>query len=106
LQSAARMSRVKVAVSAIATAERRGGEIVKGIDGKIRPLPVKLSAADRRRWHVAATRSPKEFDAYVAGCIAKALARIGNGADAAAGDASRSRPPASARSSAKRSPAK
>jgi hypothetical protein len=89
---------IKAAVSAIATAERRGGEILIKLGGSLKPLPV--SQADRKRWRQAAARSPTAFDAKLKRDIATALARISSNATSAATmDKARppSRPPAPAR---------
>jgi hypothetical protein len=92
------VARLKTAVAVIAHAERRGGELLVKLGGQFKPLPV--SPADRKRWRKAAVRSPMAFEAKLKRDVAKALARI----DPAAGKATSSRPPALARSPAKRSP--
>jgi hypothetical protein len=92
------VARLKTAVSAIATAERRGGEILIKLGGSLTPLP--MSRADRKRWRQAAARSPTAFDAKLKRDIGTALARISSNATSAATvDKAKppSRPPAPAR---------
>jgi hypothetical protein len=94
-------SRMKMAITAIARAERRGGEILAELKGQSLPI----SLADRKRWREAAARSPKAFEVELRRDVAKAQARIsGNGASAVAVDKAKpsSRPPAPAQSPAKR----
>ena len=89
-------SRMKMAMTAIARAERRGGELLAELKGQSLPI----SLADRKRWREAAARSPKAFEVKLRRDIAKALAQISrNGTNAAAAKAKPpSRPPAPARS--------
>jgi hypothetical protein len=97
-------ARLKTAVAAIATAERRGGEILIKVGGRLKPLPV--SQAVRKRWREAAARSPKAFEMKLRRDVAKAVARIGGDAvDAATMNKakSHSRPPVSTRLPAKSS---
>jgi len=92
------VARLKMAVIAIARAERRGGEILIKLDGSLKPLPV--GQADRKRWRKAAARSPTAFDAKLKRDVAKALARISSNATSAATvDKAKppSRPPAPAK---------
>jgi hypothetical protein len=92
-------SRMKMAMTAIARAERRGGELLIELKGKSLPI----SLADRKRWREAAARSPKAFEVKLRRDIVEAQARI-NGAGVAVDKAKPpSRPPAPAHSPAKSS---
>ena len=82
---------VRTAMLAVATAERRGGELLVKLGGRLKPLPI--GHTDRKRWRQAAVRSAKAFAAKLQRDVAKTLARI---------DAMPSRPPAPTRSPAKR----
>jgi hypothetical protein len=93
---------LNAAVAAIAHAERRGGDLLVKLGGRLRPL--RVSRADRQRWCAAAARSAKAFEAKLQRDVAKAVARIsGDGEDATVEKVTPSRPPTSSRSPAKRS---
>jgi hypothetical protein len=93
-------SRMKMAMTAIARAERRGGEILAELKGQSLPI----SLADRKRWREAAARSPKAFEVKLRRDVAKAQARInGTGTDTAAAKPKRPRSPAKTLAPAKSS---
>jgi hypothetical protein len=79
-ESAARdkdTAKLKAAIAARAQLERRAGEILRVIDGRVRPLPGATDRSARERWVLLAQMSVPKFENALRRWQHRALAAIG-----------------------------
>jgi hypothetical protein len=82
--------KLQAAVSTWERAERRAGELLAAMNGRVRPLPGK--EADKRRWRAAVLLSRADFEIKVRRSQRRALAAIGIGPAPAKQPPQRSQP--------------
>ncbi len=76
-------AKLKDHVAAMLRAQRRGGELLISLAGKVKQLPV--NKVQRKRWCRVAVLSPKHFSERVEQAAAAAIGKLSDGAGASAG---------------------
>ena len=74
---------LKQAIEQLRRAQRKGGELLRDFNGRIK-FPASLSNVAARGWHRAASLAPHEFEALIQRATRKAVAAISSGVPVAA----------------------